>query len=252
MIMPIPRRALIAGGTAALLLSACRRGSVDGMVVDPATERMYGMRSDGALFTDPALYPNRRLKLTLRNMSGDPVWDLDDTREQIYRGYLDKGYERSDGVDFGLKVDLNVVRSQQFDRDMMAQYSFLGAAAGAAAGLGVGGVVAGTAGVASGAAIGTASGVSLGTLAGYFVQDNIYVVITQATFAIRRHASKPRRVITFDGSPRIEEWEESTTGAFQKVEHVTISNYGGGRSVTQKDIADDIRARQVRSLISLI
>ncbi|MBI2241921.1 MAG: hypothetical protein HYU59_14095 [Magnetospirillum gryphiswaldense] len=99
---------------------------------------------------------------------------------------------------------------------------------------------------------GMAAGAALGTLADYFTRDSIYVVITEATFAVRRNASKARRVVTFDGSPRIEEWEESGYGSFHSVDRVLIANYGGGRNVAQSDIADDIRNRQIRSLISLI
>jgi hypothetical protein len=250
MSMSINRRLFLAAGLAGVL-GGCQRRNQGDMVVDSRTDRMYGMRSDATLFTDPALYPNRRLKLTLRNMSGDPVWDLDATREQLYQGYVDKGYERSDGIDFGLKLDLNVIRSQQYDRDMMAQFGFLGAAAGLAAGTAAGAVVGGTPGALSGAGFGMSNGASLGTLAGYFTADNIYVVVTEVVLGIRRNATKPRRVVTFDGSPRIEEWDEGTQG-FTRVHRITLANYGGGRNITQLEIADDIRKRQMRSLISVI
>lgn len=249
--MPVDRR-LFLTGCLGLALSACHKRNIGDMVVDPKTDRMYGMRSDGSIFTDPAMFPNRRLKVSLRNMSGDPVWDLDNTREQLVKGYLDKGFERSDGVDFGLKIDLNVIRSQQYDSDVTSQFAFLGATAGAVAGAGAGAAMVGGGGIAPGAGLGTATGAALGTLASYFTADHIYVVVTEAIFAVRRNAAKPRRVVTFDGSPRIEEWEENGYGSFTKVLRVTIANYGGGRSVTQPEIAEDIRQRQIRSLISLV
>jgi Enterobacterial TraT complement resistance protein len=249
--MSFDRRLFLASGLAAAL-TGCQRRNKGELVVDAKTDRMYGMRSDASVFVDPALYPNRRLKLTLRNMSGDPVWDLDGTREQLYQGYLAKGYERSDGNDFGVKVDLNVVRSKQFDSDMMAQFAFLGTAAGGISGGIAGSVAGGTPGGLAGGGIGMAAGSTLGALVGYFTVDNIYVVITEATFAVRRDAAKPRRVVTFDGSPRIDEWEESGFGSFHKVQRVMIANYGGGRMVSQADMAEDIRQRQIRSLISLI
>jgi hypothetical protein len=198
------------------------------------------------------MFPNKRLKLALRNMSGDQVWDLDATRERLYQGYVGKGYERSGGNDFGVKVDLNVIRSQQFDNDMMTQFGFLGSTAGGLAGGATAGAVTGLGGVGMGAGIGMAAGAALGTLAGYFTSDSIYVVITEAIFAVKRNASKARRVVTFDGSPRVEEWEESGYGSFHRTYRVLIANYGGGRGVTQADIAQDIRERQIRSLISLI
>lgn len=251
MTVPMDRRLFLLAGLA-LPLAACRRDNVGDMVVDGRTNRMYGMRSDKTLFTDPSLFPNKRLKLTLRNMSGDAVWDLDATRDRLYQGYISKGYERSDGADFGLKIDLNVIRSQQYDSDMMTQYGFLGANAGMLAGGAIGGARQGATAAAQGGLGGLAAGAALGTLAGYFTSDNIYVVITEATFAVRRNATKPRRVVTFDGSPRVEEWEESGYGSFHSVDRVLIANYGGGRNVTQGEIADDIRDRQIRSLISLI
>lgn len=248
--MAMDRRLFLTCGLAAAL-AGCRRDNRGDMVVDGQTNRMYGMRSDKTLFTDPALFPNKRLKLTLRNMSGDEAWDLDATREKLYQGYVAKGYERSDGNDFGLKIDLNVIRSQQFDADMSNNYAFLGATGGALAG-GVTGVRNGTSGTVQGAAGGMAVGAALGTLAGLFTSDSIYVVITEATFAVRRNATKARRVVTFDGSPRIEEWEEHGYGSFHSADKVLIANYGGGRNVSQAEIAEDIRNRQIRSLISLI
>jgi hypothetical protein len=247
----IDRRTLLTTGLAtglAALASGCQRPNRGDMVVDSKTNRMYGMRSDEPpIFTDPAMFPNRRMKLSLRNLSGDPAWDLDGSRSQIYRAFLDKGYEPSDGNDFGLKVDLNVLRSKQFDADMMSEFAILGGSAG-----GVYGSRRQAAGVGSGTAMGIVAGATLGAIAGLFTADNIYVVVTQATFGIRRHSEKPRRVITFDGSPRVEDWEESGYGSFRQVSRVTIANYGGGMRVGQDDIADDIRSRAIRSLTSFI
>ncbi len=248
--MSLDRRTFIVTSLAAMV-GACQRRNQGDMVVDSATGRMYGMRSDGnPIFTDPTLFPNRRLKLSVRNMSGDSVWDLDSTRENLNKVFLDKGYEKSDGRDFGLKVDLNVLRSQQFDTSMLNEYAVLGAGGGLLAG-GVAGSINGD-GIAKGAAIGLASGMTLGALAGYFNVDNIYVVLTEATFGVRRDSTKPRRVVTFEGSPRIEEWEERGYDAFRTTQRVLIANYGGGRGVTQQEIAADIRERQIRSLASFL
>ncbi|MBI2235695.1 MAG: hypothetical protein HYU60_01850 [Magnetospirillum sp.] len=246
--MLIDRRTLLATGLAALT-AGCQRPNRGDMVVDPKkSNRMYGMTSDGQpVFTDPAMFPNRRLKLTVRNMSGDPAWDLDDAREKIYQVFLDKGYERSDGRDFGLKVDLNVIRSKQFDADLMNEFAFLGAAAG-----GIYGSRRQAAGVGGATVTGMVAGATLGAIAGLFAADSIYVVVTEATFGILRNATRPRRVVTFEGSPRVEEWEESGYAAFRKVNRVTIANYGGGMRVGQDEIADDIRARAIRSLTSFI
>ncbi len=246
--MSMERRLFLAAGLAAVV-GGCTRNTRDGMVLDPATGRMYGMRSDGVpVFTDSSLFPNRRLKLSMRNMSGDAVWDLEPTRERLHQVFLDKGYQRSDGTDFGLKVDLNVLRSQQFDSSMLNDYALLGGAAGVVPGGGVGAGVAGPAGIVGGGAAGMAAGASLGAIAGYFTVDSIYVVITEAVFGVRRDSTRPRRVVTFEGSPRIEEWEERGYDAFRKVQRVLIANYGGGRGVAQKEIAADIRERQIRSL----
>ena len=78
------------------------------------------------------------------------------------------------------------------------------------------------------------------------------MVVTEATFGVRRDSTRPRRVVTFEGSPRIEEWEERGYDAFRKVQTVRIANYGGGRSVGQKEIAAEIRERQIRSLSSFL
>lgn len=248
--MSMPRRLLLTSGLAALV-GACQRSNRGDMVVDSQTNRMYGMRSDGVpIFTDASLFPNRRLKLSLRNMSGDAAWDLDSTRDRLYQVFLDKGYERSDGLDFGLKVDLNILRSQQYDNSMLTEYGFLGSAGGGLGGALGGGLSGGSTG--TGAIIGLASGAALGAIGGYFTTDSTYVVVTEATFGVRRDSTRPRRVVTFEGSPRVEEWEERGYDAFRKTQRVLIANYGGGRNVTQKDIADEIRDRQIRSLSSFL
>ena len=248
--MSLDRRLFLATGLATLV-AACQRGNRGDMVVDSQTGRMYGMRSDGVpVFTDASLYPNRRLKLSLRNMSGDAAWDLDATRDRLYQVFLDKGYERSDGLDFGLKVDLNVLRSQQYDASMLTDYAFLGGNAGGLGGALGGGLSGGSS--ATGALTGLASGAALGAIGGYFTTDNTYVVVTEATFGIRRDSTRPRRVVTFEGSPRVEEWEERGYDAFRKVQTVRIANYGGGRDMGQKEIAADIRERQIRSLGSFL
>ncbi|MGE5546598.1 MAG: hypothetical protein ACM33T_06865 [Solirubrobacterales bacterium] len=242
------RRAFLATGLASLATGCTWLKSRDGMVVDHDTQRMYGLLVSGEpVFTDPTLFPNRRLKLTTRNMSGDPVYDLAEFREAVTQAVLAKGYERSDDRDFGLKLDLNVIRSQQVDHALVKELGIAGGALGGAYG-----IARQQGGFVGAFPAGILTGATLGAVAGRFALENTYIVTAEVKFGVLRNSLKPRRVITFDGSPRIEEWEETGFGSFRQISRAFIHSYGGAYVISQREVASEVRARLIRSLTDFV
>ncbi|MBF0248813.1 MAG: hypothetical protein HQL36_12220, partial [Alphaproteobacteria bacterium] len=82
----------IAAAAMTLALSGCNTTSRMGMVKDPETGLMFGSVVSGSLFTDAAIYPNSKIKLTFRNTSGDPKFSLTAFRERIEQSFRDRGY----------------------------------------------------------------------------------------------------------------------------------------------------------------
>ncbi|CAA7626062.1 conserved hypothetical protein [Candidatus Terasakiella magnetica] len=234
MIMSINRRKFLATSISVVL--ATHRRDAWGDQLATKTDRMFGIRSDKSIFTDQAKFPSRRLKMSLRNMSGDQFWDMETTKERLYQGYIANGYEHSDDNELGVRADIKILYSGQLIDKILSDPSHLFLSRG----------------IGYEGSAGVTTGESLPSLRNYVSDDSIYVVITEVIFAIRRPPSTARRIVTFEGSPRVEEWEESSSGSFQQVNRVLISNYGGAPNVSRADMAEEIRDRQIRSLISLI
>jgi hypothetical protein len=151
-----------------LILGGCAPQQRMGMVVDPETRLQYGSVVERNILIDSSQFKNKKLKLRIRNTSGDPAFDLYGFRSRLEQSYASKGYALTAGDDFGLLVDVNVVYSGQTRTDLRQEFGFLGAAAG-----GTAGAIAGTGGSAeAGAAIGIISGAALGTIIGSYVTED--------------------------------------------------------------------------------
>ena len=110
-----------------LVLGACAPQQRMGMVVDPQTRLQYGSVVERNILIDSSQFKNRKLKLRIRNISGDPAFDLHGFRSRLEQSYSSKGYDLTTGDDFGLLVDVNVVYSGQTRSDLSQEFGFLGA-----------------------------------------------------------------------------------------------------------------------------
>jgi hypothetical protein len=235
-------------------LCACGIGAPPsrlGMVKDPATGLQIGSVIANPMVTDASFYPNKTLKVRVRNTSGDPAFDLRRFTDQFYAAYREAGYTPTEGDDFGVLVDVNVMYSGQVSRNLSEEYSFLGAAAGGAGGF--------AANEGMGTAVGVITGATLGSIVGSYITDDTYIVIANVTFGII--ATPPRRdgkTITFSrsqmGSPDEEEERTERTNArgFRRTHATNVSVYAGGRNVRQSEIAGQVRERFVRIVRDII
>ena len=62
-----------------------------GMVKDPDTGRQFGSIVDGSIITDASLFKNTKLKIRIRNSSGDVNFNLERFTEQLEGAYAAQG-----------------------------------------------------------------------------------------------------------------------------------------------------------------
>ena len=128
--------------TLAVTLAAC--GNIAnpptrlGMVKQPDTGLMFGSVIEKNLVTDASFYKNRKIKVRIRNTSGDVAFGLRQFTNEVRAAYASSGYQLTDGEDFGLLVDVNVRYSGQVQTNLSNEFGFLGAAAGGIVGHEVG------------------------------------------------------------------------------------------------------------------
>ncbi|CAN0321038.1 unnamed protein product, partial [Phaeothamnion confervicola] len=228
----------------ALLLAACAPGAPGGAVVDPATGLAYGSVVEKSVVVDAAQFRNRRLRVVTRNTSGDPAFDMGAFAGQLRGSYAGKGYQPTDADDFGVRVDLNVLRSSQISSNYSTEFAFLGGAAGAIAGR--------RSDTAQGTAIGLVSGAALGAVAGSFATKDTYIVVAEVAIGVLDSRSGvTQRTITFSDSPRLEE-RDTEMRPFRQLVRTRIAVYAGGRNVAQAQIADEVRRRLARIVADII
>ena len=240
-------------GIAALGLSVTMAGCVgsrtpvqQGLVEDPATGHLYGSVIEKNIITDPSFYKNPKIKLRLRNTSGDTAFDMKQLAGQIRDAYESAGYETASGNDFGILVDVNVMYSGQIQTSLADEFAFLGAAGGGVAGAQVG---TSNADIAAGAV----SGATLGAVIGSFVTQDTYIVVARASFGVVRDLKKSRKTVTFSRSEKVRniddpDDEKVILKRFKQRSTTGIAVYAGGTNVAQSDIAADVRQRLARIL----
>ena len=227
-------------------LVACAPRQHGGMVVDPETGLQYGAVIERSLVVEPSQFADRRLKLRLRNSSGDAVFDLGGFRQSLEGAYHAKGYAPGANDDFGVLLDVNVVYSGQTSESLAVQYGFLGAAAG-----GVGGY---HSGIDASAATGTVTGTALGAILGSYVTDDTYIVIAEVTLAVPdERGGRTERVIQFGVDDAAESRSEDTgRRRFDETLNTRIAVFAGGRNAAQAEIAAEVRRRFERILADVI
>jgi len=244
---PARRWFLAAGALVATgLLAACQSGqSRLNMVTDPGTGLKYGSVVEKSVFIDADQFENNAIKVAIRNTSGDPAFDVRGFRSDLERSYADKGFKPTRD-DFGIKLDLNVVYSGHIREDMSAQFGFLGAAAGGIAGY--------RSPTRAGTAIGVLAGATIGSIIGGTQSRDTYITISEVAIGIAEAKSvgQTSKSVTFGSSPKLQEERKSGFKPFRGVLRTKIAVYGGGRNVSQAQIAAEVKRRLIRIVSDLI
>ncbi len=235
---------------AVLSLSACVGTPTTrmGMVKNADTGIMIGSSVERTIVTDASLHKNKRIKVRIRNTSGDTAFDLYGFQRQLENAYQSAGYQPTDADDFGILVDVNVRYSGQIQTNMALEYGFLGAAAG--------GVTGYRSNAVAGTAIGTISGATLGSILGSFVTDDTYIIVTDVTYAsIKERKSRTGKTVTFSRSPELqkdEDEERKMDRSLRRTITTGVAVYAGGRNMPQSDIAGKVRERISRIVRDII
>lgn len=241
----------------AALLAGCLGASPArmGMVKDPATGLQFGSVISNSIVTDPAFFKNRKIKVRVRNTSGDTAFDLNGFLGNLQEAYRAAGYEPTDGDDFGLLLDCNVKYSGQMQRNLAEEYALLGAAAGTIAGAAVG------RDALTGGAIGMVSGATFGSIVGSFVTEDTYIIVARVTVAmIRQPQKESSKTIVFSRSPNPAEDEEERrykeeergAASIRKSSAADVAIFAGGTNVPQARISGEVRQRLVRIVSNFI
>jgi hypothetical protein len=233
---------------AALILISCSAPARLGMVKDSKTGLQFGSVVEKNFVTDSSFYKNRKIKVRIRNTSGDTAFNLKHFKSQIERSYAQAGYQPVDSDDFGLMVNINVRYSGHIQENMAAQFGFLGAVAGGLAGVSNHRVIP--------AIAGTIAGATLGAIIGSHVTDDTYIIVTEVSFGIIKGPGKhDGKRITFSKSNSPASKKEDSIRAqrgFRRSARTGISVYAGGRNIAQSEIANRVRERIVRILQNII
>jgi len=218
------------------------------MVVDPETGLQMGSMIEKNLVMDPSQLADRRIKINIRNTSGDPAFDLSGARSEIEQSFSRKGYEIAQGNEFALLFDINVRYSGQASKDKAAQFGLLGAAGG---GLGAWE----RSRSATGTAAGVIAGATIGAIIGSYVRDETYLVVADVVIGVMDRArGSTTKTIVFDSSPQMKTDAEQRSGLrpFSQQMSTGIAVYAGGRNINQGHVAQGVRQRFTRIVSDVI
>jgi len=215
------------------------------MIEDPETGLQYGSIVERNIFIDPSQLENRRIKVSIRNISGDQAFNLSSFLNTIESAYAAKGYIPVKNDDFGIRLDVNVLYSGRIRNDMKNEFTFLGASAGGIAGY--------RSDASAGTAIGILSGATLGAILGSYVTEDTYIVIAEVNIGIvTPESGESKTTIVFSSSKFEEHHERTGFKQFSGRLSTRIAAYAGGRNVKQSQVAAGVCQRLSHILADII
>lgn len=227
-------------------LSGCSNNAPRlGMITDTTTGLQYGSTIGKSFFIDSEQFPNKVIKVTARNVSGDINYDIRKFVGDLKSSFESKGYEAYANDGFGLKVDVVIEYSGHIQTDMSSTYAFLGAGAGYVAGR--------HSSAKASEGIGVVTGAVLGSIAGSYQTEDTYIIIAKVNIGIMDGKSgKTTRTITFSSSPKLQEEEDDGFKRFKEVSSTEIAVYAGGKNTQQSEVVDEVKRRLVRIVSDII
>lgn len=222
------------------------------LVKDEKTGYSYGAVKDGEFIADPAMFRNSKLKLRIRNTTGDPSLDIYDFRRQLEAAYSGVGYEITTGDDFGILLDVNVKYFGQVTDMLPAEYTFLGAAAGAVAGTTPGIQHGRPADAVTGGMAGAVVGAALTEILRNYATEETFIIISSITMGtVMPEHVEDERTISFVTGKKVREKKTNFKG-FRSRETINLGVYAGGRMAGKSDIITEVRNRHLRILKDII
>ncbi len=233
------RHIFLAAVPIVFLAVACAPPSRMGMIVNRSTGLQFGSTIERNIVVDPAQFQNRRIKLRIRNTSGQTDFEIKRFQQKLLSAFAATGYDVDPADNFGILVDVNVMYAGQASKNRSSEFAFLGAAAG---GLGVGSGNLATAGAIIG-------GATLGTILGSYVTEDTYMVVSEVTIGVvDQRRGKTEETLVFGASKRKIKTQKSEFTGFARRVRTKIAVYAGGTSISPSRIASEVNQR----LISII
>jgi len=218
-------------------IGSCAPQSRMGMVVDKRTGTQIGSVVERSFVVDAAQFRDPRLKLRIRNTSGDPLFNLRDMSNFLINSYQKNGYQPEENGEYGLLVDVNVIYSGQVSKNLMREFAFLG---GSAAGLAAYGATRG--GIET--AAGVLAGATLGAILGSYQREETYIVVAEVSLAVvdKRRGSKETKIV-FGKTLTQKDSKRNEFRGFRDRASTKVSVFSGGRNMDQGAIAQRVRER---------
>ena len=239
-------------GTLALASCVSTQKNKYRLVEDEKTGYAYGATKSGEFIADPAMFRNKKLKLRIRNTTGDPALDMYSFRQQLEDAYTSVGYDITNGDDFGILLDINVKYFGQVTDMLPAEYTFLGAAAGGVAGSAAGIQHGRAADTITGMATGTVIGAALTEILRNYATEETFIIISSVTMAtVMPEVVEDERTISFITGKKIREKKTNFKG-FRSRDTINLGVYAGGRMAGKGDIINEVRQRHLRILKDII
>ncbi|MBL6996533.1 complement resistance protein TraT [Desulfobacula sp.] len=236
---------LLIAACALIVFTGCAQPTRLGMIKDPATGIQYGSVIEKSFFIDASQFENNSMKLSARNVSGDYNYNIRDLVRHLRTSFSEKGYSFGDSEEFGIKFDVIVEYSGHIQKNMAAQYGFLG-------GL-TGGVVGYRSEARAGEAIGVLAGATLGAIAGSYVTEDTYIIIAKVSIGVINRLKSQKKTVTFSTSPELQnEKEVLGVNYFRDVKSTKIAVFAGGQNVNQSDVVQAVKNRLYSIIADII
>jgi len=233
------------GVAAVVMLSGCAQPNRMGMIKDPDTGIQYGSMVGNTFFMDADQFPNKTIKVSARNASGDVHYDIRRFKSELELAFQSKGFEAYKNDGFGVKVDVVVEYSGHVQSNMSGILGVLGSGAGYVVGRH-------SSGTAS-EGIGIVAGATLGAIAGSYITDDTYIIVATVNVGVMdEKTGKTSKTITFSRSPKLQEEEDDGFKRFKEVVSTKVAVYAGGRNLPQSEVVGEVRRRLVRIVSDII
>ena len=226
-----------------VMLTGCAPQSRLGMIVDKDTGVQYGSTIERNIVVDPSLFQNRRIKLRIRNTSGEMDFGIKGFRQQLLSAFSNTGYDVKKSDDFGILVDVNVMYAGHASRNLSKEFAFLGGAAG--------GLVVGSGNLATAGAI--IGGATLGTVLGSHVSEDTYIVVSEVTIGVvDQTRGKKDKTLVFGARERKIKVQEREFKGFTRRARTEIAVYAGGRNISIYRVSSEVNQRLVHIISDVI
>ncbi|HAS89604.1 MAG TPA: hypothetical protein DCS48_09925 [Desulfovibrio sp.] len=231
---------------ALVLMTGCRSKQRMGMVREQSTGLLYGSVTSNNFVVDPSQFDPPKLKLTIRNTSGDPAVNLKALRRALETAYKNKGYKIAKTGKYSAHLDINLRYSGQISEDRVNEISLWGGTGGAYMGASIGQTL-------DALVLGSASGAAIGAIVGQYATRDTYIMVADVVLGIvDKYAKKRKSIVQFDDTQI--KWEDEDDGfsAYRTRESIQAAVYAGGDNTPQSQIVRGVTLRFKRILQDII